>query len=57
MTTPPQPPAPGPPSAPPPGTATPPDALIECPHCKWLGPADSVYCGGDCGRRLREPAS
>ncbi|MGW3174238.1 VWA domain-containing protein [Streptomyces sp. NPDC001153] len=59
MTTPPQPPSPGPPSAPPPGTPAPPgtDALTECPHCKWLGPADSVYCGGDCGRRLKEPAS
>ncbi|MFI0186386.1 VWA domain-containing protein [Streptomyces sp. NPDC017082] len=29
-----------------------PDGLIECPHCAWLGPADSVYCGGDCGRPL-----
>jgi hypothetical protein len=59
LTTPPQPPSPGPPATHPPGTATPPDAdaLVECPHCKWLGPADSVYCGGDCGRRLREPTS
>ncbi|GGR73678.1 MULTISPECIES: vWA domain-containing protein [Streptomyces] len=30
-----------------------PDGLIECPECRWLGPADSVYCGGDCGRLLR----
>ncbi|MFE9906285.1 VWA domain-containing protein [Streptomyces achromogenes] len=30
-----------------------PDGLIECPDCRWLGPADSVYCGGDCGRLLR----
>ncbi|MEU3415624.1 vWA domain-containing protein [Streptomyces sp. NPDC006658] len=30
-----------------------PDGLIECPECHWLGPADSVYCGGDCGRLLR----
>ncbi|MFF5472138.1 VWA domain-containing protein [Streptomyces achromogenes] len=30
-----------------------PDGLIECPDCRWLGPADSVYCGGDCGRPLR----
>ncbi|MFJ3303724.1 VWA domain-containing protein [Streptomyces sp. NPDC086549] len=28
--------------------------LVECPDCKWLGPAGSVYCGGDCGRRLGE---
>ncbi|MES9519574.1 vWA domain-containing protein [Streptomyces capoamus] len=30
-----------------------PDGLVECPDCRWLGPADSVYCGGDCGRLLR----
>ncbi|MFI5686666.1 VWA domain-containing protein [Streptomyces sp. NPDC051636] len=30
--------------------------LIECPHCKWLGPAGSLFCGGDCGRPLGEPA-
>ncbi|MEU3523997.1 VWA domain-containing protein [Streptomyces sp. NPDC038707] len=30
-----------------------PDGLIECPECRWLGPADAVYCGGDCGRLLR----
>ncbi|MEU2062644.1 VWA domain-containing protein [Streptomyces sp. NPDC013455] len=30
-----------------------PDGLVECPDCKWLGPADSLYCGGDCGRLLR----
>ncbi|MFF9086798.1 VWA domain-containing protein [Streptomyces sp. NPDC014991] len=29
------------------------DGLVECPGCRWLGPAESVYCGGDCGRRLR----
>ncbi|MYW16718.1 hypothetical protein GT039_14170, partial [Streptomyces sp. SID2955] len=29
------------------------DGLVECPSCKWLGPADSVFCGGDCGRPLR----
>ncbi|MFJ9815723.1 VWA domain-containing protein [Streptomyces sp. NPDC101151] len=28
------------------------DDLVECPDCKWLGPADSVYCGGECGRLL-----
>ncbi|KOX03033.1 VWA domain-containing protein [Streptomyces sp. NRRL B-3648] len=41
-----------------PGSAGPavpvrPDGLVECPDCRWLGPADSVYCGGDCGRLLR----
>ncbi|MEU8472512.1 VWA domain-containing protein [Streptomyces sp. NPDC029006] len=30
------------------------DGLVECPGCRWLGPAESVYCGGACGRRLRE---
>ncbi|MCL3992356.1 VWA domain-containing protein [Streptomyces lavenduligriseus] len=42
-------------AAPRPGAAPPvrPDGLIECPECRWLGPADSVYCGGDCGRLLR----
>ncbi|WP_316753116.1 VWA domain-containing protein [Streptomyces herbicida] len=30
--------------------------LVECPDCKWLGPAGSLYCGGDCGRRLEESA-
>ncbi|MEU6665533.1 VWA domain-containing protein [Streptomyces sp. NPDC046727] len=30
-----------------------PDGLVACPDCDWLGPADSVYCGGDCGRLLR----
>ncbi|MFE1193658.1 VWA domain-containing protein [Streptomyces olivaceoviridis] len=30
-----------------------PDGLVECPGCEWLGPADSVYCGGRCGRPLR----
>ncbi|WP_225825252.1 vWA domain-containing protein [Streptomyces naphthomycinicus] len=37
------------------GSAVPvrPDGLVECPDCKWLGPADAVYCGGDCGRVLR----
>ncbi|WP_251095450.1 VWA domain-containing protein [Streptomyces sp. Caat 7-52] len=34
-----------------------PDGLVECPYCTWLGPADSVYCGGDCGRPLREPSA
>ncbi|MGW2489028.1 VWA domain-containing protein [Streptomyces sp. NPDC001606] len=55
MTTPPPPaatPAAAPAPAPPPAPA---DALVECPDCHWLGPADSVYCGGDCGRLLREP--
>jgi hypothetical protein len=53
------PPPPGP--QPPPGPAIPEpagaEALTECPECGWLGPADSVYCGGACGRRLREPES
>ncbi|MFD0395206.1 hypothetical protein ACFQ3Z_35645 [Streptomyces nogalater] len=45
-------------SVPPPGAVGPalpvrPDGLVECPDCRWLGPADSVYCGGDCGRLLR----
>ncbi|MEU1013113.1 VWA domain-containing protein [Streptomyces sp. NPDC005890] len=45
-------------AADPPGSAGPafpvrPDGLVECPDCRWLGPADSVYCGGDCGRLLR----
>ncbi|MBL1084050.1 VWA domain-containing protein [Streptomyces actinomycinicus] len=45
----------------PPGVAGPPfpgraDGLVECPYCTWLGPADSVYCGGDCGRLLRGSA-
>ncbi|MEU0331865.1 VWA domain-containing protein [Streptomyces sp. NPDC006193] len=43
------------PAAPAPPTR--PDGLVECPHCKWLGPADSVYCGGDCGRQLREASA
>ncbi|MFE0512581.1 VWA domain-containing protein [Streptomyces sp. NPDC058964] len=30
--------------------------LVECPDCKWLGPAGSLYCGGDCGRQLGEQA-
>ncbi|MEU5599683.1 VWA domain-containing protein [Streptomyces sp. NPDC020298] len=30
--------------------------LVRCPHCEWLGPAGSRYCGGDCGRPLGEPA-
>ncbi|GGS68091.1 vWA domain-containing protein [Streptomyces cinerochromogenes] len=30
-----------------------PDGLVECPVCQWLGPAESVYCGGRCGRLLR----
>ncbi|WP_330337128.1 VWA domain-containing protein [Streptomyces sp. NBC_00557] len=52
---------------PPPGAQAPPgpgipdpagaEALTECPECGWLGPADSVYCGGECGRRLKEPES
>jgi len=57
MTTPPQPPPAGTPS---PGAEGPPgpvepagsDDLVECPDCAWLGPADSVYCGGECGRLL-----
>ncbi|MEU0004358.1 VWA domain-containing protein [Streptomyces sp. NPDC006314] len=57
MTTPPEP-AGGPPGhaapigSPSPGGAGP-DDLIECPECNWLGPADSLYCGGDCGQLLR----
>ncbi|MFI0807017.1 VWA domain-containing protein [Streptomyces echinatus] len=52
----------GPPGSAPPGSAGPavpvrPDGLVECPDCKWLGPADSLYCGGDCGRPLREPSA
>ncbi|MFJ7150450.1 VWA domain-containing protein [Streptomyces sp. NPDC100445] len=50
-------PAPGGPHASPPrasGVPVRPDGLVECPGCRWLGPAESVYCGGDCGRRLRE---
>ncbi|MGW2641174.1 VWA domain-containing protein [Streptomyces sp. NPDC001348] len=31
-------------------------ALIECPHCGWLGPAGSRFCGGACGRPFGEPA-
>ncbi|KOV69357.1 vWA domain-containing protein [Streptomyces sp. MMG1121] len=56
MTTPPGPPACGSPPGPGPEAAGGPDpaALVECPHCAWLGPADSAYCGGDCGRPLRE---
>ncbi|MFF3916103.1 VWA domain-containing protein [Streptomyces sp. NPDC001852] len=57
MTTPPQPPSPGPPAEADPATPSGTDALIECPHCKWLGPADSVYCGGTCGRPLTGQAS
>ncbi|MGW4568461.1 VWA domain-containing protein [Streptomyces sp. NPDC004561] len=60
MTTPPRPPAADPPASAPPGSAEPApgaDDLVECPDCKWLGPADSVYCGGDCGRLLREPSA
>ncbi|MGW5278229.1 VWA domain-containing protein [Streptomyces collinus] len=60
VTTPPEPPAAGqPPPVPPdpPGTDDPapagPGGLVECPDCGWIGPADSVYCGGDCGRPLR----
>ncbi|WBO63003.1 VWA domain-containing protein [Streptomyces camelliae] len=59
MTTPPQPPASGPPPATPPGAdpaqegGPDPGGLVECPECGWLGPADSLYCGGDCGRPLR----
>ncbi|MGN5380729.1 hypothetical protein ACQ4WX_37300 [Streptomyces lasalocidi] len=53
LTTPPEPSAPGPP----PGAGRAPEGgpgdLAECPECKWLGPADSAYCGGDCGRPLR----
>ncbi|MET9449380.1 VWA domain-containing protein [Streptomyces cinerochromogenes] len=48
-------PPPEPAAAAPPDPAFPlrPDGLVECPDCRWLGPADSVYCGGDCGRLLR----
>ncbi|KUM95923.1 hypothetical protein AQI88_14595 [Streptomyces cellostaticus] len=57
MTTPPRQPAAGAPAAHPPaaGPSAPPgpDELIECPGCRWIGPADSVYCGGDCGRLLK----
>jgi hypothetical protein len=57
MTTPPREPAADPPAADPaspPGTDAPdPDDLLECPDCNWIGPADSVYCGGVCGRLLR----
>ncbi|MEU6280140.1 VWA domain-containing protein [Streptomyces sp. NPDC047028] len=58
LTTPPRPPAEGPPDPPDADDLVPadPDELIECPHCHWLGPADSVYCGGDCGLRLKESA-
>jgi hypothetical protein len=56
MTTAPRQPIAGPPAAdpsPPPGTDVPdPDDLVECPDCGWIGPADSVYCGGPCGRLL-----
>ncbi|MGW0767183.1 VWA domain-containing protein [Streptomyces sp. NPDC002676] len=61
MTTPHQPAAARPAPVAPPGAGDPGPAaagdLIECPDCEWLGPADSVYCGGDCGRLLREPSS
>ncbi|OIJ94774.1 VWA domain-containing protein [Streptomyces monashensis] len=55
LTTPPEPGAPGPPpgAGPAPEGGAGPGDLIECPECKWLGPADSAYCGGDCGRPLR----
>ncbi|MGW4888384.1 VWA domain-containing protein [Streptomyces murinus] len=55
LTTPPRHPAAGPP----PDPDVPPDAdaLVECPGCGWLGPADSVYCGGECGRRLDGPSA
>ncbi|WEO94490.1 VWA domain-containing protein [Streptomyces sp. FXJ1.172] len=59
MTTPSESPACGLPPATPPGPGAAaeggadPGGLIECPDCKWLGPADSAYCGGDCGRPLR----
>ncbi|ANP50380.1 hypothetical protein J2Z21_000855 [Streptomyces griseochromogenes] len=57
MTTPPRQPDAGPPPAGPPEAHPPaapgPDELIECPGCRWIGPADSVYCGGDCGRLLK----
>ncbi|MGW3354743.1 VWA domain-containing protein [Streptomyces bungoensis] len=57
MTTPPEGPAeyaaapPGTGTHAPPGTGA--DGLVECPECAWLGPPDSVYCGGECGRRLK----
>ncbi|MGW0999747.1 VWA domain-containing protein [Streptomyces sp. NPDC002520] len=60
MTTAPRQPSADPPAAdpsPPPGTDAPgPDDLVECPGCRWIGPADSVYCGGTCGRLLRGSA-
>ena len=52
MTTPPQQPATGSSTAGPPDPPTT-DQLTECPDCHWIGPEDSVYCGGDCGRLLR----
>ncbi|WDO05422.1 VWA domain-containing protein [Streptomyces murinus] len=55
LTTPPRHPAAGPP--PDPGVPPAADALVECPGCGWLGPADSVYCGGECGRRLNGPSA
>ncbi|MFF4016411.1 VWA domain-containing protein [Streptomyces sp. NPDC001843] len=30
--------------------------LMECPHCGWLGPTGSRFCGGKCGRPLGESA-
>ncbi|WP_225830664.1 vWA domain-containing protein [Streptomyces sp. NK08204] len=61
MTTPPQPAAGPHATAAGPGAAGPAPAaardLVACPDCGWLGPADSVYCGGDCGRRLREQSA
>ncbi|MET8610030.1 vWA domain-containing protein [Streptomyces misionensis] len=56
MTTPPRHPA-GDPSPPAPQAPPAADGLVECPDCGWLGPADSVYCGGDCGRPLRGPSA
>ncbi|MFF7749513.1 VWA domain-containing protein [Streptomyces sp. NPDC007971] len=57
MTTPPGQPAAGAPQAPPPeagpAAASGPGELVACPDCSWIGPADSVYCGGDCGRMLK----
>ncbi|MEU1401009.1 VWA domain-containing protein [Streptomyces sp. NPDC005728] len=60
MTTPPRQPAAGPPAEgppAPPGADDPApagaDELVTCPDCQWIGPADSVYCGGDCGRLLK----
>ncbi|MEW2619343.1 VWA domain-containing protein [Streptomyces sp. NPDC048106] len=55
MTTPPLHPAAGPPPVP--EVSPDADELVECPDCGWLGPADSVYCGGECGRRLRGPSA